>query len=57
MAAEPPSWHAVPSRGRCGRGVAPLPLGGSGGPPPENFRILRPQDAFWANSGQFGFLF
>ena len=37
MAAEPPSLHAVLSRGRCGRGWG----GGSGGPPPRNFRIFK----------------
>ena len=41
MVAERPSWHAVPSRGRCGRG-APLSTGGSRGPPLENFRIFKP---------------
>ena len=69
MAAEPPSLHAVPS-GRGGapsaaiftrsakwEGGCPLPLGGLGALPPKMLEFLRPQGAFWAISGQFGFLF
>ena len=40
MAVEPPSWHAVPSWGRCGRGVVATLLGGVGGHSLENFRIF-----------------
>ena len=43
-----PSWHAVPSWSRCGRGPPP---GGDGGPPPKMFLISRPWgcilDNFW----------
>ena len=41
MVAELPSWHTVPSGGRCGREDAPMPLGGGLGPSPENFRIFK----------------
>ena len=38
-------------------GEKPLPLGGRGGLPQKMLEFLRPQGAFWAISGQFGFLF
>ena len=50
MVAEPPSLHAVSSRGRCKRGRPPhCGGGGSGGPPPGHFRIFKVQGYILGN--------
>ena len=58
MGAEPPSQHAVPSRGRCEMGPAPLGLWEAS----SNFFFFSHFEApggaaFCTSSGQFGFVF